>query len=659
MVPDAPWVNPDAFPLKPESDYGRIRRGKAASCSPEQLIRECEQPGPGIPLVWTPVHDRLVTPWEVPFLWDALRSRSIASLRQYATVSGFALAILGAMAVMNRTSREFPLYAALAFALGLLPLITTVRLLRRLRAGPINITGTAYHARFTAWAGRRSHLATWLLAGCLALAGIWQLIVGLDMSTSSAGLVKPLVWQGEPWRLLTGTLIHGGWIHLHLNLVALALLGWWAESLSNRFHVLVVFLVSGLAGGLASLFLDPGGSSVGASGAILGLLGFLFVLSMRRPRLLPRPVRSAILTTATMTAVLGVMAIGWIDNAAHGGGFVAGAIIGLFTWRASAPVPASSPRSLRIAGWTAAGVVVLSTAGLAATPRSTVWYRLMIDYAWQARSRDSAEALEVLEAAIQLRPHLTDAYWTRAIVREEQKDYAGSVEDCTTALRLDPSLAGVYGTRSIARRGQKRWTAALADAEEAVRRAPGNFEVRFCRMVVRHDHGDIGGAIQDVARALEIRPNDPHVLGWRAWFHYLQGRLDEAMKDCEAALAIDPKISETHNIRGLLRWKRGEFDGANRDFDEAIRLDPRNDYAYAYRGDAALAQGDVRGASEAYRVALDLDPANPDALFGRGRVKRGNGDNAGAQADFVDALRQASPGWHRRGDVEAAMKQAE
>ncbi|MCA0422905.1 MAG: rhomboid family intramembrane serine protease [Proteobacteria bacterium] len=157
----------------------------------------------------------------------------------------------------------------------------------------------------------------------------------------SKGLV---VDNGEPYRLLTAALLHGGPLHIIMNSIGLFAAGRMVEPLIGRAWYLALFVIGALGGGLASIsFNPPMLIAVGASGAIMGLFGFSLVISRRFP---PGEVRKAFLSGSmgalvpTLLPALLPLASGGsgmsIDHAAHIGGAVAGAVLaGLFLliWR--------------------------------------------------------------------------------------------------------------------------------------------------------------------------------------------------------------------------------------------------------------------------------------------------------------------------------------
>jgi rhomboid protease GluP len=140
----------------------------------------------------------------------------------------------------------------------------------------------------------------------------------------------PVLQQGEWWRLFTSMFLHGGFAHVLLNGWALYQLGALFEMAVGSFRMLVVYVLTGLAGSLASLLWTQS-LSVGASGAIFGVLGALIAfLLRRRERLTPfaRSLLSQLVGWAAINVFIG-FTVPMIDNAAHLGGCAAGFLLGL------------------------------------------------------------------------------------------------------------------------------------------------------------------------------------------------------------------------------------------------------------------------------------------------------------------------------------------
>lgn len=133
--------------------------------------------------------------------------------------------------------------------------------------------------------------------------------------------------DGELWRLTTAVLLHAGLVHLAFNLFALASIAPVAEDRFGRGVTLVLFLVTGTAGALISAMLGPPAVGVGASGAIMGLVGAVAGAGHRAGTAAGRAQRDDMIKWIIYVFLFGFI-VG-ADNYAHGGGLVAGAAFGL------------------------------------------------------------------------------------------------------------------------------------------------------------------------------------------------------------------------------------------------------------------------------------------------------------------------------------------
>ena len=137
-----------------------------------------------------------------------------------------------------------------------------------------------------------------------------------------------LVAEGQIWRLLSCVFLHAGPFHLGLNMLALFGLGRLCEAVYGPRRLLILFLVSGLLGSLLSQW---GGTSlsVGASGAVFGLMGAGVVFGVRSRRELPAPLRSVFGRGLVPWVVLNLfigLSVPRIDNLGHLGGMLGGAV---------------------------------------------------------------------------------------------------------------------------------------------------------------------------------------------------------------------------------------------------------------------------------------------------------------------------------------------
>jgi rhomboid protease GluP len=142
----------------------------------------------------------------------------------------------------------------------------------------------------------------------------------------------PYTTDGDWWRLVTSMFLHGGLLHLAFNMWALVSFGRLVERLFGSSSYALVYLIAGVAGSLGSVIWNPAVNSVGASGAIFGLLGALIAAQVRSDGSIPinilRPLRNSSLVF-TGFALLAGLRSGAVDNAAHCRGLAAGFLLGL------------------------------------------------------------------------------------------------------------------------------------------------------------------------------------------------------------------------------------------------------------------------------------------------------------------------------------------
>jgi rhomboid protease GluP len=138
--------------------------------------------------------------------------------------------------------------------------------------------------------------------------------------------------DGEWWRLVTSMFLHGGAMHLLLNMYGLIIASIYVEPLFGKWKTTLLYFVSGISGSLASIFWYEDTTSVGASGAIFGLFGAILALLLTSvfTKEAKKPIFIMFGTYIAISLVMGLA--GGIDNAAHLGGLLAGAITSLLIY---------------------------------------------------------------------------------------------------------------------------------------------------------------------------------------------------------------------------------------------------------------------------------------------------------------------------------------
>lgn len=140
----------------------------------------------------------------------------------------------------------------------------------------------------------------------------------------------PLIKSGQWYRIITAMFMHGGFLHLAFNMYALYIIGNYAEGIYGTYRFITYYFITGIVGNVATHIFYYDSLSVGASGAIFGLVGVLFGAGFRKdtPFFLKPITGSALLPMIVINVVLGFIPGSGINNAAHIGGLLTGILLG-------------------------------------------------------------------------------------------------------------------------------------------------------------------------------------------------------------------------------------------------------------------------------------------------------------------------------------------
>lgn len=366
------------------------KRGNHVCDSKESLIAAIrDDREAGVALIWMPGTSHMILPEEMPEATEAVlasrRRRAadeledshgklrwfgwlLGGLTLYMLYQGWKLAPqsvplaerLGWVlrAAFNSMSMGITLLMFLIFAF--IPWYQSHKRLKELsRWTGGDIAAIVPALRFETWLEWQKAPVTRCLLVLVALVGIAQMMPGDSMM--AAGLIKDRYLQHhEWWRLLTAPFLHGHPLHFLMNAAALVYLGKRVEVFARWPHVPLVFLFSACIGGEASArFLAA--PSVGASGGLMGWLGFLLVFESLHRKLVPRTARKRLLAGVFLTGLIGLVGYKFIDNAAHAGGLIAGMFYAVVVFpRSESAMRPSTTVTDRVAGLLALAVLALS-----------------------------------------------------------------------------------------------------------------------------------------------------------------------------------------------------------------------------------------------------------------------------------------------------------
>jgi membrane associated rhomboid family serine protease len=201
-----------------------------------------------------------------------------------------------------------------------------------------------------------SYLALSAAGGGGGMSILWGL-GGETQYRLGASYWPAMIYANEWWRLVTAMFLHGGLIHIGFNMMSLMQLGPALEELYGSARYLFLYVVTGAFGFLVSAV--TGHFSIGASGALLGLVGLMLAITSKRGGAFMRELRSRLISSVVILFALGFSGFMAMDNFAHGAGLAAGFVLGkIFADRQ--PMNSKERRNAYALGWLAGIILIVS-----------------------------------------------------------------------------------------------------------------------------------------------------------------------------------------------------------------------------------------------------------------------------------------------------------
>jgi len=312
----------------------------------------------------------------------------------------------------------------------------------------------------------------------------------------------PYTLSGQWWRLLTYMFLHNDLMHIGFNMWCLWDLGALCESLYGRWTFGTIYILTGIAGGLASVAWNPLVLSVGASGAIFGLAGALiasfYLGEFSLPKVAIQGTLRSLLIFVGFNVFFGSLFPG-IDNACHAGGLISGLILGALIARV-APEP---DRPLRRVGVLLFVVLILGGSG-AAVHRwrsSSIHFgsaldgqrnldRTIADLQNKLRTnpQDASahyalahayfsngqypEGESELERVLDLQPQNIKTRMELATAHLGEDQFKEAQEEFSKVIAQEPDHAGAHAGLGVALAGMQNHEAAIAEYKTALRLEP-------------------------------------------------------------------------------------------------------------------------------------------------------------------------------------------
>ncbi|MEW5974864.1 MAG: rhomboid family intramembrane serine protease [Acidobacteriota bacterium] len=481
---------------------------------------------------------------------------------------------------------------------------------------------------------------------------------------------NPLISQGEYWRLVSNIFLHAGYLHILCNMYGLFSLGSIIERLYGPARFLFLYLVSGLAGSVASWLLTPN-LSLGASGAVFGIAGVLITYGFKHRDTIPHQLAASFGRGAVPFVALNLF-LGFshpqIDNYAHVGGLLAGMIIsavmnpaadrhsvgrfGLFGWR-----------DLLIQG-TAVGMLLYTT--VAAAHRYFPLHQrhqaesLLHSGERLLRQGRFQEGLERFRQAQQILPsdplpslELAGGY-LRMGVPDEALNHAQE------ALRLDSrsDRAHLILGMGLARKGET--DRAISSLQRAIDLNPdlvqAYTELGRIYLLQKEDQA----ASRVFEKLVQARP-DGVSFESVGTLYLSKGRAERAVPYLRKATELLPDSTRTHLLLGAALQQVRQTEEAIESYEKALAGKETSQAAKAalisLHAQVSLEAGRDRDWNRAQQEAeaiLKLDPTNAQGHLILGSVLADRGDHAGAVREFESYL-QLAPDASNRDQVKKQL----
>lgn len=230
------------------------------------------------------------------------------------------------------------------------------------------------------------------------------------------------------------------------------------------------------------------------------------------------------------------------------------------------------------------------------------------------RTSDLNEKIKLYTQVIELEPNNLDAYFFRALAKNDLGDYGGAIVDYSKIIVEEPD-ADTYYNRGNSRFSIKDFTGAKEDYAKAYMLDANFIDALYSLACVKFELGEYETAIKDFTKVIEKNPSLPKAHLLRAMAYTNLGLYKKAIEDYTAAILIEPSADHYFN-RGAFFMDLKYFKEAKRDLNRAIRLNKNNAFAYFYRGASKLMLGEFLDAIPDFKTAIKFDPNDFDAYLG-------------------------------------------
>ncbi len=363
------WKEQIKLPEKPSGmAYGFISKwgGKPIPCDKATLMTTLETK-PKTRYVTTPAHDTFIIPGSDYETLQPLLKQRKSTIKMNLWFSAFFTFMFALLLFITDSSSGEMWYNNSFFlsllAIGILPLFKALyELITIKKINEHNFVAESTWMKFYAWLSQKVSIPIFIITG-ISIAIAWvQHKAGIELSLELVGTTKTQFFTGEYWRILSVSLLHINMLFILTNTILIFIMGHLVSKIAGFAYIPIIFLTAGLVGNLLGLYLSPDSITAGISSGIMGLIGFVLILSIKLRAYIPRQITEAMLYIIALVMIcsLGFSGIEPLSNIAHAGGLISGMLIGILSFQSQKNIiPYSSSSVINILGLIATFILIV------------------------------------------------------------------------------------------------------------------------------------------------------------------------------------------------------------------------------------------------------------------------------------------------------------
>lgn len=247
--------------------------------------------------------------------------------------------------------------------------------------------------------------------------------------------------------------------------------------------------------------------------------------------------------------------------------------------------------------------------------------------------------------ALELKPDIADAYFLRAVSKNETKDFEGAVSDFSKSIELNLikqakkefELELIMNANDYFEEGVDYDLSEEKDSLYNKLKGLNNLilAIQYTkRGCAKTDLYDFEGAYSDFNKAIEYDSTYAYSYLERGFVKFKKMKFEEAIKDYDKFLELDSDNQEGYKGRGYCKSELLDYEGAISDFDKSIELDSTDYETFIGRASTKMGVLDFQGALDDYTKTIELNKEDYIAYYGRACVKLLLGDTSGACTDL-------------------------